>query len=634
MDAARFLDAYAAGQDFQVPESLAGRYSLVSCLKDAPSGQVYLLTGADDRLYILRVGPREAFDRFLREHLTLRQLHDPAFPHPVACFQDGNAAYLIREYIPGTPLSEFVENGDPLAPKRAVQYARAICSILEKLHALDPPVIHRDIKPHNIMRTPEGQLRLVDLDAAAQYRPESWLDTAVLGTAATAAPEQFGYQRCDVRTDIYGVGMLLVFLMTGGYDLRDFLRIRMRNAPKRIVRKCARFDPEMRYPSMARLSCALGRWQRRRWLLIAVLALTLILALGTVGIWSNKEAILRTIAHGAIAATSAEYVFASPLVERAVRLQLNRPNGTIRKADLADVEKLFICGNEVYKNASDLWVHGDEIELLGNSYEGYGFLEDLTDFRYMPNLNEVGLARLGLTDLSPLGSLHLERLVAPGNQIYNLNAIARIDGIIDLDLCDNPLSSLDGIDAMDELRQLRIDATQVTDLSPLIGMRLEELHDELMPDAVDASALLQMTSLRIFVGRAVSAEQLACLAQMPQLEQLSIPYSNLKDLSALQNLENLTLLQVSGNKIGTLAEMAYFPKLDTIYADDCGLTSITGIESLAKLSKLSISDNPNVADLSPLLSVKSLTQLVMMHQLEQRLPRPEAELPFEIIWGD
>ena len=97
--------------------------------------------------------------------------------------------------------------------ERARELILRLCSTLSSLHEMG--IIHRDVKPEHVMLMAEGELYLLDLDAAMGLAPEKTSDTRLLGTAVYAAPEQFGLKRSDVRTDIFAVGILLNILLTG-----------------------------------------------------------------------------------------------------------------------------------------------------------------------------------------------------------------------------------------------------------------------------------------------------------------------------------------------------------------------------------------------------------------------------------
>jgi serine/threonine protein kinase len=93
----------------------------------------------------------------------------------------------------------------------------------------------------------------VDLDTAEDVRPEKTADTVVVGTAATAAPEQFGFRRCDERTDVYAIGMLLLYLLSGEYTPSALKNASVAKPLRRIIDKSLQFDPRKRYDSVDRL---------------------------------------------------------------------------------------------------------------------------------------------------------------------------------------------------------------------------------------------------------------------------------------------------------------------------------------------------------------------------------------------
>lgn len=153
-----------------------------------------------------------------------------------------------EEYIDGISLQELIDGGEKMAPERAIAITSSVCRALLRLHRKG--IIHRDVKPEHVMLTPEGKLYLIDLDAAMRILPEKKSDTRLLGTAGYAAPEQFGLNRSDVRTDIFAVGILLNLLLTGEHPA--VVRFR-EGALGHIIETCTAINPQDRYQNMTEL---------------------------------------------------------------------------------------------------------------------------------------------------------------------------------------------------------------------------------------------------------------------------------------------------------------------------------------------------------------------------------------------
>ena len=157
--------------------------------------------------------------------------------------------YYVREYIEGITLDELVRIRGVLPPKEAVVVVAEICSMVNRLHCAKPPIVCCDIKPENIIACPDGKYRIIDLDTA-RYMKE---DVKLLGTQENAAPEQYGCRQSDKRTDVYALGMLLLFLSSGSYDKNAELPKDIR----KIVNRCTEFYPSRRYANAQALRRAL-----------------------------------------------------------------------------------------------------------------------------------------------------------------------------------------------------------------------------------------------------------------------------------------------------------------------------------------------------------------------------------------
>jgi len=159
--------------------------------------------------------------------------------------------YLPMEYVEGKSLRALLKEREPLPTEKALAIARQICGALEYLHSQG--VVHRDVKPENILVTASGQAKLLDFGIAlvASERRLTWTGFSnALGTPDYMAPEQVRGRRGDPRTDVYAVGLLLYEMLTCNlpYDSpnpRALLRAKVSEEPRPPTYYVPGFDPSL-----------------------------------------------------------------------------------------------------------------------------------------------------------------------------------------------------------------------------------------------------------------------------------------------------------------------------------------------------------------------------------------------------
>lgn len=170
-------------------------------------------------------------------------------------------------YIEGETLQKILDEYGPQPENRVVEWAKQVADVLVYLSKQNPPIIHRDIKPHNIRLKPDGNIVLMDFTIAREYVPGLLKDEMCLGTKGFAAPEQFGSAQTDCRTDIYGLGVTLYYLLTGNFPerIRDsgpLNEVLISNGisayMEYIVDKCTQLDPKDRFQTPEELMSALN----------------------------------------------------------------------------------------------------------------------------------------------------------------------------------------------------------------------------------------------------------------------------------------------------------------------------------------------------------------------------------------
>lgn len=161
---------------------------------------------------------QQARESFRNEAEMLAALSHPNLPRVIDHFEQGGKAYLVMEFVPGETLISYVQReGLPQPLPRVLSWVRQLGDVLTYLHTSNPPIIFRDLKPANIMLTPQGQLKLIDFGIARLFKPGKEKDTQAFGTAGYSAPEQYGRGQTDARSDVYSLGVLVHQLLTG-YD--------------------------------------------------------------------------------------------------------------------------------------------------------------------------------------------------------------------------------------------------------------------------------------------------------------------------------------------------------------------------------------------------------------------------------
>lgn len=153
--------------------------------------------------------------RLIREANILKELDHPNLPEIIDIIVKKDSLLIIMEYIPGHTLKELLDKYGRIDESTVIEWGRQLCEVLLYLHTRTPPVIYRDLKPSNVIIKPDGKIVLIDFGTAREYRETDEEDTICLGTRGYAAPEQYGGDQSDERTDIYCMGATLYHLLTG-----------------------------------------------------------------------------------------------------------------------------------------------------------------------------------------------------------------------------------------------------------------------------------------------------------------------------------------------------------------------------------------------------------------------------------
>ena len=203
-----------------------GKYKVLEKIGSGGMGQVYL---CEHKLMRRRVAVKvlptakaaddAARERFYREARAVAALDHPNIVHAYDIDQDENLHFLVMEYVDGASLQDIVKKSGPLELNRACHYLRQSALGLE--HAHQAGLVHRDIKPGNIMVDRSGVVKILDMGLARFFHDEDDMltkkyDDYNMGTLDYQAPEQaIDSHGADIRADIYGLGATFYYLLTG-----------------------------------------------------------------------------------------------------------------------------------------------------------------------------------------------------------------------------------------------------------------------------------------------------------------------------------------------------------------------------------------------------------------------------------
>jgi predicted Ser/Thr protein kinase len=197
-----------------------GKYRIVGSLGRGATGVVY--RAVDETLgrqvaikvLISAVAESDLIKRFRTEATALAKLNHPGIATIYELFSSGSDLMMVMEFVPGQTLEQLSNREGPMAPGRAAHLADAILSALE--HAHRAGIIHRDMKPANVMVSQAGGVKIMDFGIARVRGVEHiTIDGCLMGTPAYVSPEHVRGEPVDERADLYAVGVIFYRLLTG-----------------------------------------------------------------------------------------------------------------------------------------------------------------------------------------------------------------------------------------------------------------------------------------------------------------------------------------------------------------------------------------------------------------------------------
>jgi serine/threonine protein kinase len=627
-------------QGIQLPQAISDQYLTVACLSSSEYKELYLLSQkTENRLCLLKQRPLDQAHLNQAEFDMLKRLDSSRIPKAVDCFTLDEHSYLIREFFDGVTLDQAIKNRGPLALGDIVEIALQLCDILQYLHTRTPSVIYRDLKPQNVVLSPDGKVRLIDFDISREFDPSASRDTVYMGTLATAPPEQYGYAQTDVRSDIYSFGVLMIFLGSGEYDIGSLVRLPPQL--RKIAQKCTQFAPKDRPGSMVQVR---RRVLSLRYNLSARFRMALVLAcLMAVSFWGGIHyaltypAAIPGLNQAADSRAGTTYVsaegavtFASAQIEQNVRMQLKKSAS----------EPIYL---DELKAITSLWVFGDSPEIaqdaprrvdnekliVGNGVVNRGSVQELTDIPLFSNLSSLTLFGQKIEDISPLRDMKLLSLDLQGNYIQDLSALSQMYMLQILRVGYNPVNDISPLTPLLNLREFDLEGTGVYDLGPLAQMRALEAVNLYRAPGMDYSPLASLPRLAVVNMGEATLLDVSAVVKNKNLRQLFAHRCGITDLHMFEGMDRLERLELWGNDVEDLAGIEKLENLRELCLTE---TLVKDLQPLAGLKRLETLDIKRVqADLSPLIQIPTLKRVVCSADMKEQADKIRDAAKFTIV---
>ena len=278
-------------------------YEKISLISEKTYNKVWLANLKDSDTIVVVKEISNANIDVLNSVASIKNIH---IPNILSYETDDDITTIVEEYISGMPLDSYIKDKQ-LSEPEIINLISQICDGIKTLHMQNPPIIHKDLKPSNILVSTDGIVKIIDFDAARKYSNGADTDTCHLGTSGFASPEHYGYSQTDARSDIYSIGAVMYELFSGRQLPKNLSELNL-NADElcnsvhksskkliHIIEKCTMFNPSARYQNIDELKRALTNYNNRTKKLLAacsVAALALCCFIGSliISLKPNDEA--------------------------------------------------------------------------------------------------------------------------------------------------------------------------------------------------------------------------------------------------------------------------------------------------------------------------------------------------------
>ena len=534
-------------EETEYPSELTRDYELLECFSEKENIRTLLAahreTGGQ---CVVKCYLKESPLYERTEPQPLREVLSAPMPRFLAEYRNEQMRCVLREYVPGETLSEFARNR-VFSEEEVIRIGIELCDQLSALHGMTPSIIHRDIKPQNVVIRPDGRPVLIDF-GIARIHTENETDTIAFGTQGFAPPEQYGFSQTDARSDIYSLGILLYWLLH-----HETKVLKTSHSPlEKVIARCTNFDPNNRFHNAKEVKSALlaarPTEQKKRRLLLA-LACILLLVIGVVtGL--------------ALYHRGRSVTFSEPLIEQAVRICLGlESSAPIKEERLSEVTAVYIVADTAYPDAESFYPAINRWYAEGQTVRGG--ITNLTDLAAMPNLEQVCIVAQELADISALRSLpKLNKVEFKHNYIVDITVLSGMDHLTSVGINDNPVRDISPLIQCPNLAFL--DLCDVRSYEPSVIEKLGNFDFLDISNPTESYLWLDGKSILDLRIAWTGLHDLSCLEHVTRLERLEIDHTDVSDLTPLAAHKGLKVLKLAGLPVTDFSVLLTLPQLEKV----------------------------------------------------------------------
>lgn len=509
-----------------IPENILNKYVFLECIKVTENSTTYLIEHKVIKTKNVLKIYKNAHQA--NEYKILSKYNHSGIPKIFDVIVEKNRTIVIEEFFQGKTFHNMMKEDGKYTEKRLIKIVLRICEILSFLHEQIPPVIHKDIKPENVIIDTNDNVKLIDFGSARVVKENQSTDTVLLGTHGYAAPEQYGFKQTDGRTDIYSLGVMIDEIATKS-------RLRLSEKFKKVIIKCKEIDPDNRFDNVKEIISELNEinkpiYKKKKYILsISILILTICL-----GIFINQY----------FSAVNT-YSFQSDVIAEAVSIQLDKSIDKITADDLNRITELTIWGeNIVDSNKNIAWEsmpsnYVSAVIIDDVRYTKRGEIDTLEDLKKMHNLYSLTLVKQKITNLEPIKDLDIVHLFLNDNDIEDISALKEMTSLYTLEVGGNPIRDFGVVPHLINLGELDISDTNCSDFS----------------------FLKNMTNMRVLIAKNLKLEDIDFVSELYKLQTLNVQNNKIKNIFCVENLNQLEAFNIADNPIENISSINKMKKL-------------------------------------------------------------------------